>query len=180
MHQSFKEFLIRDWAVGDREAAANVVKTVLAEYGLAWEADGCGCSDRDAVEVENYYWQSGGEFWVVEQADQIVGTGGYLPIERGDNAVEIRKMYLLPATRGQGLGRHLLGELEQAAAAKGFGEAWVETASVLAEAVKLYERNGYVPKSGVETERCDKVYSKSILRDLMPKTDIKKLIPEKL
>ena len=165
MHQFFKEFLIRDWTVGDREAAAAVVKTVLAEYGLDWEVGECGCSDRDAVEVETYYWQTGGEFWVVEQAGRIVGTGGYLPIERGENAVEIRKMYLLPAARGQGLGRYLLNELEQATAAKGFGEVWIETASVLAEAVKLYERNGYVPKSGVETERCDKVYSKSMLRN---------------
>ena len=162
MRQSFKDFLIRDWAVGDREAAANVVKTVLAEYGLGWEVGDCGCSDRDAVEVETYYWQSGGEFWVVERAGEIVGTGGYLPIERGENAVEIRKMYLLPAARKQGLGKYLLSELEQAAAVKGFSEVWVETATVLAEAVKLYERNGYLPKSGVETERCDKVYSKSL------------------
>ena len=135
---------------------------MLAEYGLGWEVGDCGCSDRDAVEVEKYYWQSGGKFWVVERAGEIVGTGGYLPIDRGEKAVEIRKMYLLPAARGQGLGRYLLGKLEQAAAAKGFGEVWVETATVLAEAVKLYERNGYLPKSGVETERCDKVYSKAL------------------
>lgn len=163
MRRSFKDFLIRDWEIGDRDAAAAVVKTVLAEYGLSWEVGECGCSDRDAVEVEEHYWQSGGEFWVVEDvAGQIVGTGGYLPIERGENAVEIRKMYLLPSARGQGLGRYLLSELEQAAADKGFGEAWVETATVLAEAVKLYERNEYLPRSGVETERCDKVYSKSL------------------
>ena len=162
MQERFKDFLIRDWGVGDREAAANVVKTVLAEYGLSWEVGECGCSDRDVVEVETYYWQTGGEFWVVERAGQILGTGGYLPIERGENAVELRKMYLLPAARGTGLGRYLLSQLERAAAAKGFCEAWVETATVLAEAVKLYEQNGYMPKSGVETERCDKVYSKSI------------------
>lgn len=166
MRKSFKNYLIRDWAVGDQETAANVVKTVLAEYGLSWEIGECGCSDRDAVEVETYYWQTGGEFWVVEQAGQIVGTGGYLPIERGENAVEIRKMYLLPVARGQKLGRYLLSELEQAAAERGFGEVWVETASVLAEAVKLYEQNGYIPESGVETERCDKVYSKSMPKNL--------------
>lgn len=91
-----------------------------------------------------------------------MGTGGYLPSERGEKAVEIRKMYLLPAARGQGLGNHLLTELEQAAAAKGFKEAWVETATALKAAVALYERNGYKPRSGVETERCDKVYSKAI------------------
>ena len=164
MREVFRDFLIRDWEVGDRAAAANVVKTVLAEYGLSWEVDCDGCSDQDAVNVENYYWETGGEFWVVVQAGVIVGTGGYLPIERGEQAVEIRKMYLLPQARGRGIGRYLLSELEQAAAAKGFKEAWVETATVLSEAVRLYERNGYMPKTGVETERCDKVYCKAISR----------------
>ncbi|MEL6158049.1 MAG: GNAT family N-acetyltransferase [Cyanobacteria bacterium J06627_32] len=162
METLFKDFLIRDWVVGDRDAAASVVKTVLEEYGLGWEVSCGGCSDQDAVEVEKYYLQTGGEFWVVERQGEIVGTGGYYPIERGDKAVEIRKMYLLPAARGQGLGRFLLGKLEQAAAQKGFAEIWVETATALKEAVRLYERNGYSPKSGVETERCDKVYSKMI------------------
>lgn len=162
MQMQFGDFLIRDWVEGDRTPAANVIKTVLAEYGLGWEVNCGGCSDQDAVEVEKYYLATGGEFWVVERSGVIVGTGGYLPINRGQNAVEIRKMYLLPEARGQGLGRFLLVQLEQAAAAKGFAEAWVETATALKEAVQLYEKSGYQPKSGVETERCDKVYSKAI------------------
>lgn len=162
MEMTFKTFVIRDWQVGDRTAAADVVKTVLAEYNLGWEVNCGGCSDQDAVEVEKYYWETGGEFWVIEQDGQIVGTGGYHPISRGENAVEIRKMYLLPVARRQGLGQHLLTQLEQAAAAKGFSEVWVETATALKEAVSLYEKNGYTPKHGVETERCDKVYRKAI------------------
>ena len=162
MHTRFKEFLVRDWVAGDREAAADVVKTVLEEYGLSWESGCCGGSDQDAVEVEKYYFQTGGEFWVVEYQDRIVGTGGYHPIERGNHAVEIRKMYLSPDVRGQGLGRFLLAQLEQAAAEKGFAEAWVETATVLKEAVVLYEKNGYQSMSGVETDRCDLVYAKSL------------------
>ena len=162
MRVQFKDFLIRDWEGGDRTAAADVIKTVLAEYGLGWEVSCGGCSDRDAVEVEKYYLETGGEFWVVERSGQIVGTVGYYPIPRGREAVEIRKMYLLPEARGYGLGRFLLAQMEQAAAARGFQEAWVETATALKEAVRLYERNGYMAETGVETERCDKVYRKPI------------------
>ena len=162
MRVQFKDFLIRDWEGGDRTAAAHVIKTVLAEYGLGWEVNCGGCSDQDAVEVEKYYLETGGEFWVVERSGQIVGTGGYHPIPRGQQAVEIRKMYLLPEARGYGLGRFLLAQLEQAAAARGFQESWVETATALKEAVRLYERNGYMAETGVETERCDKVYRKPI------------------
>ena len=164
----FKDFLIREWVAGDRTAAANVVKTVLAEYGLSWEVSCGGCSDQDAVEVEKYYLQAGGEFWVIERAGKIVGTGGYYPIDRGQNAVEIRKMYLLPEARGYGLGRFLLSQLEQAAAQKGFEEVWVETATALKEAVSLYEKNGYEAESGVETERCDRAYRKRLVSSAKP------------
>lgn len=71
-------------------------------------------------------------------------------------------MYLLPEVRGRGLGRFLLQTLEQAIAAGGFQEIWIETASVLVEAVKLYERSGYRAATGVETARCDRAYVKSL------------------
>ncbi len=44
-----------------------------------------------------YYQRGQGQFWVVERDHKIVGTAGYYPINRGDKAVEIRKMYLLLA-----------------------------------------------------------------------------------
>ncbi|MEO0456146.1 MAG: GNAT family N-acetyltransferase [Cyanobacteria bacterium P01_A01_bin.114] len=166
MQIEYRDFLIRDWQPTDRDAAANLVKTVLAEYGLGWETN-CGAgTDKDAVEIEQYYWQTGGEFWVVEAADLIVGTGGYYPIDRADEqtgrAVEIRKMYLLPEVRGQGLGKFLLGQLEGAIAAKGYQSIWVETATVFKAAVAMYEKNGYLPEDRVETSRCDRAYRKQL------------------
>lgn len=158
------DFLIRDWQPADRQIAADLIKTVLEEYGLGWEVN-CGtCTDQDAVEIEKYYWQTGGEFWVVERAGQIVGTAGYYPVQRESEvkAVEIRKMYLHPSARGQGLGKFLLSQLEQAIAAKDFSEIWVETATVLKEAVLMYEKYGYQPEDRIDTPRCDKVYKKVI------------------
>jgi putative acetyltransferase len=165
MHCTFKDYLIRDWEPCDRHAAATVIATVLTEYGLGWDPEG---ADRDVLAVETCYIEAGGAFWVVEQNDQIVGTGAYYPIRRGFKAVEIRKMYLLPVARGQGLGYFLLQELEgaiaahQKSAAQAYQQIWIETASVLAEAVQLYERNGYSPATGVETARCDRVYLKTL------------------
>jgi len=157
MKSRYRDFLIRDWHEADRTSAIAVISSVLAEYGLQWEPKG---ADRDVVEVEKYYLQTGGEFWVVEYQNQLVGTAAYYPISRGENAVEIRKMYLLPAVRGQGLGKFLLQQLESAIASRNFQQIWVETATVLKEAVKLYESNGYQPATGVETPRCDRVYVK--------------------
>jgi putative acetyltransferase len=158
MKINYKDFQIRPWEQCDREEAAEIIRESLAEYGLPWEPFG---ADRDVFQVEDYYTSVGGEFWVIEQQGKLVGTGAYYPVERGEKAVEIRKMYLLSAVRGKGLGRYLLQELEKAIAFHGFQEIWIETASVLKEAVQLYESSGYQPATGVETKRCDLVYFKS-------------------
>lgn len=157
MHTSFKSFVIRDWQPTDREAAAALIGQVLTDYGLGWEPEG---ADIDVVQIDQHYQE--GEFWVVEQAGTVVGTAAYYPIARGEQAVEIRKMYLLPVARGQGLGRFLLGQLESAIAARGFKEIWLETATVLKKAVRMYESSGYLQVTGVETTRCDKVYKKRL------------------
>ena len=159
MKERYQNFIIRDWQPEDRHAAAEVIKTVLEEYGLPWQPE---LADRDVIEVESAYLDAGGEFWIVEQDSAILGTAAYQPIARGYRAVEIRKMYLLPRIRGRGLGKYLLAQLEMAIAIKDYQEIWIETASVLKEAVKLYELNGYQPANGVETERCDLVYRKQL------------------
>lgn len=144
--------------------AAAIIEKILAEYGLDWEPEG---ADRDILDVETHYLQRGGAFWVVERQaqngdSQIVGTAAYYPTPRGVRAVEIRKMYLLSEARGQGLGSFLLQALENTIAEQGYQEIWVETATVLKEAILLYERRGYQPATGVETARCDRVYRKEL------------------
>ncbi len=159
MKRQYRDFLIRSWEESDRHLAAEIIGSVLAEYGLRWEPLG---ADEDVLKIEEFYQNQGGEFWVVERQSKLVATAAYYPIKRGNNAVEIRKMYLLPEVRGQGLGTFLLKELEKRIAEGGFNQIWIETATVLKEAVILYEKNGYQPAFGVETKRCDLVYVKAI------------------
>jgi putative acetyltransferase len=159
MNATYGEYEVRDWRADDRQAAAAVIGSVLAEYGLGWEPDG---ADRDVIEVESCYLSKGGEFWVVEWQGTVVGTGGYYPTSRGELAVEIRKMYLLGSVRGKGLGKYLLAELERSIFSRGYRQIWVETASVLTEAVLMYEKSGYLPATGVETSRCDRIYQKKL------------------
>jgi putative acetyltransferase len=155
MFEQYQNYLIRSWQPGDRLDAAKVIENALTEYGLGWEPQG---ADRDV-------------FWVIENNGIIIGTSAYYPYlitstepeNRCDRAIEIRKMYLHPNVRGKGLGRYLLGKLEQAIFDRGYREIRIETASVLTSAVKLYESNGYQPVPEVETLRCDRAYVK-ILR----------------
>ena len=163
MKTYYQDFLIRDWQPSDRNAAADTISTVLAEYGIIFEPTG---ADIDVLEIETFYQETGGEFWVIEQDGKLVGTAAYYPVKRTEKSVEIRKMYLLPAVRGKGLGRYLLKQLETAIANRGFRDIWIETASILKEAVKLYESSGYQPTTGIETKRCDRIYIKSTTQSI--------------
>ncbi|MBK4730888.1 GNAT family N-acetyltransferase [Oxynema sp. CENA135] len=157
MKITYFDCLIRPWQPQDRDRCARIIETILREYGLGWEPQG---ADRDVLEVERCYLQAGGEFWAIEREGEIVATSAYTPIARGNRAVEIRKMYLLPEVRGRGLGRFLLQQLEAAIVRRQFQQIWIETASVLTEAIHLYESSGYRQANGVETPRCDRVYVK--------------------
>jgi putative acetyltransferase len=160
MKGTYHQFLIRDWQPTDRHSVAHHIQSILIEYGLTNEPVG---ADQDVLTIEESYWAKGGEFWVIEAEGRLVGTAGYYPVDRGENAVEIRKMYLIPEVRGQGLGRYLLQALEQAIIAKGYTHAWIQTASALKEAVQLYERNGYEKSTGIDTDRCDRIYVKQLV-----------------
>lgn len=76
----------------------HLIANVLSEFGLSWQPEG---ADADVVHVEDYYHRRGGQFWVVERASEVVGTIAFYPIQRGEAAVEIRKMYLHSRVRGK-------------------------------------------------------------------------------
>jgi ribosomal protein S18 acetylase RimI-like enzyme len=85
----------------------------------------------------------GGEF--VLAIDPTDGTtaacGAVLTI--GDGLGEIKRMWVSPAFRGRGLGRLLLAELEARSRAIGHHTLRLDTNSVLAEAIAMYESAGY-------------------------------------
>ncbi|MFY7858016.1 MAG: GNAT family N-acetyltransferase [Rubrivivax sp.] len=90
-------------------------------------------------------------FLVAEEAasGQLVGCGAYrrMPGEpETANAAygEVKRMMVAPAARGRGVGRLLLTALEHRMQADGLGLALLETGDLQHEAVRMYERAGYV------------------------------------
>jgi len=61
-----------------------------------------------------------------------------------DGSCEIKRMYVVPAARGQGLARVLLHTLEDAARALGYRVARLDTGPRQPHARRLYESEGYV------------------------------------
>jgi ribosomal protein S18 acetylase RimI-like enzyme len=63
---------------------------------------------------------------------------------------EIKRMYVAPAFRGQGLARHMLAHLERSASQAGAEAMILETGTAQPEAIALYESAGYtrIPSFG--------------------------------
>ncbi len=84
-----------------------------------------------------------GAFLVGYEDGEPVACGG---ICRYDvSTAELRRMFVVPAARGQGLSRVLLAALEEEARALGYLTVRLETGKRQLEAIGLYQATGYEP-----------------------------------
>lgn len=83
--------------------------------------------------------------WVVALSDgEPVAYGGIRPAPSvGDDAAEIKRMWVHDGWRGVGLGQQMLRHLESLAAAQGFATVVLDTNGSLVEAIAMYDRAGY-------------------------------------
>ena len=70
----------------------------------------------------------------------------------GNAPAELKRMWISPATRGLGVGRRLLRELERHACEAGVTVLRLETNRNLTEAIALYRRAGYVEVAAFNAE----------------------------
>jgi GNAT superfamily N-acetyltransferase len=72
---------------------------------------------------------------------QAVGCGALKPLMPGVG--EIKRMFVEPAARRQGIGREILRALESIARPLGYTTLWLETGVRQPGAIRLYETCGY-------------------------------------
>ena len=86
-----------------------------------------------------------GSAWLVlyDAAGAPIGCGGLRTLAPGVG--EIKRMFVARSSRGRGLGRLLLRELERRSAQAGLSRVRLLTTDVLSEACALYAAEGYEP-----------------------------------
>jgi GNAT superfamily N-acetyltransferase len=87
-----------------------------------------------------------GGFVVIDDNGVTCGCGGLQRIDLphiGVAVSEIKRMWLAPSLRGLGLGKRLLGRLEQLAADLGHDHVVLDTNAALTEAIAMYGAAGY-------------------------------------
>jgi putative acetyltransferase len=91
--------------------------------------------------IPAYYAASrGASFWVAVDGNGLVGNFGLEPVEAG---LELRRMYVDPCARRQGLGRRMLAYAECVAWQQGHSSIVLSTSELQTAAIGLYRAAGY-------------------------------------
>jgi GNAT superfamily N-acetyltransferase len=119
--------------------AAGLLRAFHAEqlhrYGFA---DPAGLTSAE-------YTAPNGVFAVLCHSGVSVGCGGYRWFDEATGTVEIKRIYMVPASRGLGAGRALLSWLERHAVAAGARRTILETGVRNTAALGLFTSVGYRP-----------------------------------
>ena len=143
------ELVFRPVASDAGDAGALVAAMVKEMRELYWDVggEGSGGLDLDSPDMPKAgpteLWPPAGVF-LVGYLDGVAVCGGGLK-RLPDGACEIKRMYVVPEARGQGVARELLHALENAARELGYAIARLDTGPRQAHAQGFYEREGYRP-----------------------------------
>jgi GNAT superfamily N-acetyltransferase len=99
--------------------------------------------------IPSYYGERDGGFWVAVKGDKVVGTFG---LERAsDDAMELRRMYVDPLARRQGIARQMLQLAEEECRRRNVSRLEPSTAEIQQAALALYRNAAYC----FQLMRCD-------------------------
>lgn len=133
---------IRTISQADDAAMANIIRTVMPEFGAV--GSGFAISDPEVDWMSRAYAEPRHAYFVVERDGRVLGGGGIAPLAGGDgDTCELRKMYFLPEARGIGAGAAMMSRCLDAAREAGFTRCYLETLTGMDAAQRLYERSGF-------------------------------------
>jgi putative acetyltransferase len=145
---------IRPYEAADQADFAQLVATVLTEYGFS--VDPILEADLEHPEIS---YQG---VWVAIDKDRLVGSVAIRFLDDVKTA-ELKRMYLQPEYRGRGLGRTLLNHAIRWAKDRGCQVVVLDTSTAMTAAQGLYEsagfcRTGTRTEAGAHDSRCEVLY----------------------
>ncbi len=95
----------------------------------------------DIDDFQSDYFEKQGLFLVVMDNKQVIGTGAVRRID--DRVCELKRLWLLEAYQGKGIGYQVLRELIDFACASRYTSMWLETDTRQERAIRFYQRVGF-------------------------------------
>ena len=152
---------IRKARQADQNQIIRLVTRVLKHHKLSIDLES---TDLDLLDLKQHYFDQQGWFAVIvdELNDTIVGSYGIYRMSA--HTCELRKMYLLPAYQGKGLGKMMMYNAFDKAKDLGYEQMVLESNRKLVAALHIYTKFGfeeYTPNH--LSSRCDIAMKKNLL-----------------
>lgn len=133
---------IRQITKEDNPFLAVIIRSCLTEFGA--NKPGTVYFDKTTDQLFELFQSKGSAYFVAIQSGNIIGGGGIFPSPGLPNGTcELVKMYLLPDSRGTGIGATLINTCLDAARKMGFDSMYIETLPELSTAIRVYEKFGF-------------------------------------
>ena len=135
-------YSIREIRPEDNACLEKIIRAIFHEFGLP--LTGTAFEDKETKNMYESYADDNEMYFVIERDGKVYGGAGIKPLKDIDSAIcELQKMYFSPEIRGKGLGKKLFHMCLDWAKSKGYEKCYLESASELKTAVKMYESNGF-------------------------------------
>lgn len=117
-------------------------KELLAEYAASLRIDLCFQNfDEELSSLPGRYAPPEGGMWLALRADKVMGC---IALRRWEDGVcEMKRLFVRPEYRGQGVGRLLAQKTIEEACALGYSKMRLDTVESMSEARKLYASLGF-------------------------------------
>jgi ribosomal protein S18 acetylase RimI-like enzyme len=98
---------------------------------------------EDRASFEREYFGDGAGVWLAEKDGDISGCIALRHLPQIKDSGEIKRLYVRPQHRGQGIAEMLLYTLESYAAKYGYKTLYLDSKKDLMPAIRFYRRHGY-------------------------------------
>lgn len=117
-------------------------RALILEYTKALGIDlGFQDFEQEMADFPGAYAPPSGRLLLALESTEAVGCVGVRHLE--SDACEMKRLYLHPTQRGQGLGRRLVEAALEQARAMGYRAMYLDTLSDMDAAIRLYEACGF-------------------------------------
>ena len=148
---------VRRYRPEDRPAIIHIIKSIYDDYNYTMDFEQF---DRDMIDIDSTYRDSGGEFWVVDDSGSVAGMIGVLPLD--GETCELRRLYVDKGRWGRGFGSTLTKTVISWARDKGFPGVVLWSDVLFENAHHLYVKHGF--EASEETRAIDPMNPTSVER----------------
>lgn len=117
-------------------------KQLFLEYAQSLDFNLCFQGfEQELADIEAQYGAPAGCLLLVQNGDTAIGCAGVRRWQEG--IAELKRMYLRPAARGSGMGKHLLDHAIEQARRLGYQSIRLDTLPTMEAAIALYRNAGF-------------------------------------